>query len=80
MLLLWDAEPVGKLQLDQKTPIFVPVPRGAVLPYRQAAEKIPAEPDQDNACAGKVISSIVISVLSFAALRLVIIENQIIQL
>ena len=29
----------------------------------QAAEKIPAEPDQGNACAGKVISSISIPLL-----------------
>jgi hypothetical protein len=37
---------------------------GVLSAYRQTAEKIPAEPDQGNACAGKVISSFYIPLLS----------------
>src|ERR1700742_1672371 len=43
---------------------------GVLSAGRRVAEKIPAEPDQGNACAGKVISSYLHS-SPFAALRLV---------
>jgi hypothetical protein len=41
--------------LETKFPLSLqPVPRGAVPPVAEMAEKIPVEPDQGNACAGKV--------------------------
>jgi hypothetical protein len=47
---------------------------GVLFAGRQVAEKIPAEPDQGNACAGKVISTYLYS-SPFAALYLVVIQT-----
>ena len=47
----------GKLQMRSKNPYLCNQFLGVLSAGRRVAEKIPAEPDQGNACAGKVISS-----------------------